>query len=57
MQVRPVGAEPFHADGRKEMMKLTVVFRKSENAPTNDTGDTEWKREFRTKFLFVWDFP
>ena len=57
MQIRPVEAELFHADGRKDMTKLIVLFRKSEKAPKNDTGETKGKREFRTKSLFVRDFP
>jgi len=31
-KIRPVGAELFHADGRTNMMQLTVAFRKSANA-------------------------
>jgi hypothetical protein len=38
MKIRPVGAEFFHeddgTDGRKDMTKLIVAFRKSANAPT-----------------------
>jgi len=39
MKIRPVGPELFHAhrqtDGRTDMTKLTVAYRKSANAPTN----------------------
>jgi hypothetical protein len=33
MKSRPVGAELFQADGRKDMTKLIVAFRNSVNAP------------------------
>ena len=32
-EIRPVGAEFFHADGRTDMTKLMVAFRNSANAP------------------------
>jgi hypothetical protein len=32
MKFCPVGAELFHADGRTDMTKLTVAFRKFESA-------------------------
>ena len=35
MNIRTVGAELFHADGRTDMMKLTVAFRKFANLPKN----------------------
>jgi hypothetical protein len=35
MKILPVGAELFHADGRTDMMKLTVAFRSFENSPKN----------------------
>jgi hypothetical protein len=33
MKMRPVGAELFHRDGRTDMTKLVVPFRKFANAP------------------------
>jgi hypothetical protein len=33
MQIRPVGAELLHADRRKDLRKLIVVFRNFANAP------------------------
>jgi len=38
MKIRPVGAELFQADGRKDMTKLIVAFRNSVNAPKNGSG-------------------
>jgi hypothetical protein len=38
MKIRPVGAELFHADGRKDMTKLTAAFRNFANAPQKLTG-------------------
>jgi hypothetical protein len=35
MKICPVGAEFFHADGRTNIMKLTVDFRNFAYAPTN----------------------
>jgi len=39
MKIRPVGADLFHMDGRKDrrtyMKKLTVPFRNFANAPKN----------------------
>jgi hypothetical protein len=35
MKIRPVGAELFHADGLKDMTKLTEAFRNYANAPEN----------------------
>jgi len=34
-KIRPVGAKFFHADGQKDMTKLTVACRNFANAPTN----------------------
>jgi hypothetical protein len=36
MNLRPVGAEVFHADGQADMTKLRVAFRNLVNAPKND---------------------
>jgi hypothetical protein len=33
MQIRPVGAELFHGDGRTDTTKLIVAFRNFANAP------------------------
>ena len=33
MNIRPVGAELFHADGRTDMTKLIVAFRNFLNGP------------------------
>jgi len=35
MKSHPVEAELFHAEGRADMMKLTVAFRNFANAPKN----------------------
>jgi hypothetical protein len=35
INIRPVGAELFHADGRTDMPQLTVAFRNFANAPKN----------------------
>jgi len=34
MEVRPVGAELYHADGRTDRMKLRVAFHNFANMPT-----------------------
>ena len=39
MNIRAVGAELFHADGRTDMTKLTVAFRKFANLPKNKEED------------------
>ena len=36
MKMRPVGAELFHADRRRDMTKLTVSFRNFANAPKKE---------------------
>ena len=36
MQIRPVGAELFHADGQTDMTRLTVAFGNFTNAPIQD---------------------
>jgi len=33
-----VGDELFHADGKTDMMKLTVAFRNFSKAPRNDSA-------------------
>jgi len=38
MKVSPVGTELFHTDGRTDMTKLIVAFRKVENAPKSSAG-------------------
>jgi hypothetical protein len=35
MEIRPVGAELFHADRRRDMTKLMVAFRNFANSPKN----------------------
>jgi len=35
IEIRPVEAELFHADGRTEMTKLVVAFRNVTNVPKN----------------------
>jgi len=35
MKIRPVGAELFRADGRTDMMKITVAFRNFADEPKN----------------------
>jgi hypothetical protein len=44
MQIRPVGAELFRADGWKDMPKLAVVDISSQAKVGNDAGS---KREIR----------
>jgi hypothetical protein len=41
MQIRPVGVELFHADGRKDTTRLIAVFRKFADATKHDTGKPE----------------
>ena len=36
MEIHPVGAEVFHADGRTDMMNLIFAFRKFAKAPKNN---------------------
>jgi len=36
MKILPAGAELFHADGQKDIVKLLIVFRNFANSPTND---------------------
>jgi len=45
IQIRPVGAELFHADGQTDMTKLTVAFRNA-NAPKNRVLEqkSKWKK-------------
>jgi hypothetical protein len=41
MKIRPVGVELlFHADGQKDMPKLSVVFRNFANAPKTAMDNT-----------------
>jgi len=35
MEIRPMGAELFHADRRTDMTKLKIAFRNIANAPKN----------------------
>ena len=42
MKIRPVGAELFHADGRTDMMKLTVTIRNFANAPKKVPQWIKW---------------
>ena len=35
MEIGPVGAELFHAEGQTDMTKLIVAFRNIANAPKN----------------------
>jgi len=35
IEIRPVGAELFHADGQADTTKLIVAFSNSANAPKN----------------------
>jgi len=39
MNIRPVGAELFHAEGQTYMTKLTVAFRSFVKAPKNQNGN------------------
>jgi hypothetical protein len=48
MNIRPVGAKLFYADGRTDMTKLIFAFRNSANAPKNGYAlniieDTQFK--------------
>jgi hypothetical protein len=36
IKIRPVEAELFHADGRREMTKLVVAFRSVADVPKNE---------------------
>ena len=35
MKIRPVRADLYHADGRTDMTKVLVAFRKFANSPKN----------------------
>ena len=35
MEIRPVGAELLHADGQRDMIKLTDAFHNFANSPNN----------------------
>ena len=62
MNIRPVGAELFHADGRTDMMKLTVAFRNFAYAPkkrnpyfmTSRTGIKQLNPYLMQKSLPFW---
>ena len=45
IEIRAVGAELFHADGRTDMTKLIVAFRNFANAPQNSNTkfSVKWK--------------
>jgi hypothetical protein len=43
MQIRPVGAELFQADGRTDTTKLIAGFRNFANAPKIDGGVVKLK--------------
>jgi len=51
IQIRPVGAELFHADGQTDMTKLTVAFRNA-NAPKNRVLEqkSKWKKSGDIQF-------
>jgi len=36
MKILPAGAELFHAEGQKDMVKLLIIFRNFANATKND---------------------
>jgi hypothetical protein len=38
MGIRPLGAELFHVDGRTDVAKVIVTFRKFANALNNGSG-------------------
>jgi hypothetical protein len=41
MEIQPVGAELFHAEGQTNMTKLRIAFRSFKNAP--DKNDSQAK--------------
>ena len=53
MNIRPVGAELFHADrqtdGRTDMMKLIVTFHNFANTPEDDVCETSNRNVLTTK--------
>jgi len=53
MNIRPMGAKLFHANGRTDKTKLTNAFRNSANAPENETQNRH--KVFTTfKWLRMW---
>jgi hypothetical protein len=44
IQSRPEGAEFFHADGRTDMRKMTVVFRNFANAPKRKGSNPQYQQ-------------
>jgi hypothetical protein len=59
-QIRPVGAELFHAHGQTNMTKLIVAFRNFANAPKNGYMDglvtVERKQILRGAFTLAIQF-
>jgi hypothetical protein len=55
MKFRPVGAELFHADGRTDMTKLKVAFRKFANAPKNQSAEAVQGNDLRYHALIQTD--
>jgi len=53
MQIRPVGAELFQADGRTDMTKLTVALRNFANATKNSYWPNFLPRSYVTKCVNI----
>ena len=55
MKIRPVGAELFHADGRRDSMtKKNVAFRNFANAPNNAISGTSTVKNYQNgNFLAI----
>jgi hypothetical protein len=63
MQIPPVGADLFRAEGRTDIMKLTVAFCKFENAPETtllNRSLEDWQQRVNLgvsqKFTFIATF-
>ena len=53
MKIRPTGAELLYADGRTNMMNLTVAFRNFSNAPKTGRQAVS-QRQFRNGRRLYW---
>jgi hypothetical protein len=49
MKIHPVEAELFHADGRRDMTKLTVAFRNFANAPKTHIEEENVQTAIRSR--------
>ena len=52
INIRPVGVEVFHADGRTDMTKLIVAFRNFAHAPINFLPSVVIQAQFLSQCRF-----